>query len=271
MIANARMYAVTAEVADHWRALFAWVADAAGVPLDVVPHAPPAPLGALWRRPDLGSAFMCGYPWATWSDAGARPALLACVVPMPARYGGRPVYCTDIVSRADAALEGVDDLAGKRFAYTTPASQSGYQAPRALFAARAHAAGGHAFAATVGPLTTPRNVVDAVLDGAADAGPLDSYWHDLLRRHEPATAARLRVLASTPLTASPPLVCAASVAPVVRERLAAAWRSAGTAPGVAANCDALLIGRFAAPDADGYRALATRALELDHRDYRTLQ
>jgi len=110
-----------------------------------------------------------------------------------------------------------------------------------------------------------------VLDGAADAGPLDSYWHDLLRRHEPATAAQLRTLASTPLTASPPLVCAAGVAPRVRERLTSAWRAAGTAPDVAATCEALLISRFAAPDADGYRALAARALAIDHLGYRTLQ
>ena len=271
MIANARMYAVNAEVAAQWSAVLHWVADAARVPFEIVAHAPPASLDTLWRRPDLGSAFMCGYPWTQWDAAATRPHMLAAVVPSPARYGGASVYCTDIVARADAGVATLDALSTARFAYTTPTSQSGYQAVRAFFASRAHAAGGHAFAAVVGPLVTPRAVVDAVLSGAADAGPLDSYWHDLLRRHEPATAARLRVLASTPLTASPPLVCAASVAPVVRERLAAAWRAAGTAPGVAATCDALLIGRFAAPDADGYRALATRALELDHRDYRTLQ
>ncbi len=271
MIANARMYAVTPAVADHWHALFAWVAQAADVPLDVAPHPPPQPLDALWRHRELGSAFMCGYPWSTWTDAGTRPALLACVVPTPSRYEHRAAYCTDIVSRADAAFDDLADLAVKRFAYTTPMSQSGYQAPRALFAAQATAGGGHAFAATLGPLTTPRNVVNAVLDGSADAGPLDSYWHDLLRRHEPETAAHLRTLASTPMTASPPLVCAAGVAPAVRERIATAWRAAGTAPALADDCDALLISRFAAPDPAGYRALAERALELDRHDYRTLQ
>ena len=86
---------------------------------------------------------MCGYPWATGPTPPRGPRSLACVVPMPARYEHRAAYCTDIVSRADAAIEDLADLAGKRFAYTTPASQSGYQAPRALFAARV-AAGGHA-------------------------------------------------------------------------------------------------------------------------------
>ena len=41
--------------------------------------------------------------------------------------------------------------------------------------------GGTLFEATVGPLVTPRRVVEAIVSGEADAGPLDSYFHDLLR------------------------------------------------------------------------------------------
>jgi len=271
MIGNARMYAVNAEVAAHWAALLHWVADEAQVPLEIVAHAPPASLDALWRRPDLGSAFMCGYPWTQWDDAPTRPHMLAAVVPSPARYGGASVYCTDIVVRADAGVAALDALATARFAYTTPTSQSGYQAVRAFFAARAQAAGGRAFAAVVGPLATPRAVVDAVLSGAADAGPLDSYWHDLLRQHEPATAARLATLASTPPTPAPPIVGAAALAPVLRERLAAAWLAAGEAPALGATRAALLIARFVRPDASDYRCLTDLAHAADALGYRTLQ
>ena len=271
MIANARMYAVTAEVADHWRALFAWVADAAGVPLDVVPHAPPAPLGALWRRPDLGSAFMCGYPWATWPDAASRPAMLGAIVPSPSRYADRPAYCTDVVVRADAGIDGADALAGRRFAFTTPSSQSGYQAPRAFFAAAALAHGGALFANTVGPLMTPRAVVDAVLRGDADAGPLDGYWHDLLRRHEPATAARLRTVASTPWTPLPPLVCAAGTPADAQSRLAAALVEAGSAPALCDVREALLMARIAAPRPAEYAILRDNATHADALGYRTLR
>jgi len=271
MIANARMYAVNAEVAAQWSAVLHWVADAARVPFEIVAHAPPASLDTLWRRPDLGSAFMCGYPWTQWDAAATRPHMLAAVVPSPARYGGASVYCTDIVARADAGVATLDALSTARFAYTTPTSQSGYQAVRAFFASRAHAAGGHAFAAVVGPLVTPRAVVDAVLAGAADAGPLDSYWHDLLRRHEPATAAHLATLASTPPTPAPPIVCAAALAPALRERLAGVWLAAGEAPALATARAALLIARFVRPDPAVYRSLTDLAHAADALGYRTLQ
>ena len=44
LVANARMYAVTPQVRDAWRALFDWVSRYSGIPLVYVDHAAPAPL-----------------------------------------------------------------------------------------------------------------------------------------------------------------------------------------------------------------------------------
>ncbi|HEX6138590.1 MAG TPA: PhnD/SsuA/transferrin family substrate-binding protein [Casimicrobiaceae bacterium] len=272
MIANARMYAVNGPVAALWERLFAWISARADVPLDVVAHAAPRPLADLWRRVDLGCTFMCGYPWSTWrDDAAARPLLLGAPRPSAARYGGRAVYCTDIVVRADSTRVDVDGLRGARFAYTVESSQSGWQAPRHLFAEAAIAAGGRFFGAIVGPLHTPRAIADALIEGRADAGPLDSYWLDLLRRHEPATAMRLRTLGSTPMTASPPLVCAASAPQDMRERLASALHAVADDPSLADLRGALLLDGFAAADADGYASLARRARATDALGYPRLQ
>jgi len=175
------------------------------------------------------------------------------------------------VTCADSTLTSIADLRHRRFAFTTPSSQSGYQAPRALFADPAIANGGTLFERAIGPLVTPRAIVDAVLSGDADAGPLDSYWHDLLRRHEPATAAQLRTIASTPMTPMPPLVCAADVAEGTQQRIAKALIATGTASELRDVRDALLIARIAAPEADGYAILAANARRADSSGYRRLQ
>ena len=192
LIANARMYAVNASVAAAWRSLLEWVIARAGVECEVIDYPAPQPLPALWARPDLGCVFMCGYPIAS---ARSPPRVLAAPIPDPVRYGGAPVYFTDIVAHADSPLRHLPDIFGRRFAFTTEDSQSGYQAPRRLLAPDALARGGKLFESTIGPLVTPRRVVEAVLHGEADAGPLDSYFHDLLRHHEPALAAQLRGIA----------------------------------------------------------------------------
>src|SRR5438477_4750750 len=99
LIANARMYAVAPAAKAAWQDLFAWIAKTSGVPLTYVDHTAPAPLEALWARDDLGAAFMCGFPFAS---ASPRPQAIAAPILSPPRYGGRPVYCTDLVVRADS-------------------------------------------------------------------------------------------------------------------------------------------------------------------------
>jgi len=185
MFANARMYAINPAVAAAWRALLEWAATRAEVDFEVIDYPAPAPLPALWARPDAAGVFMCGYPL---SQAQPQPRVLAAPVPSPRPYDGRPVYWTDSIVPIDSPITRLEETFGRKFAYTTEDSQSGYQAPRLLFARHAH--GAALFSATVGPLVTPRRIVEAVVAGDADAGPLDSYVHDLLRLHEPALASR---------------------------------------------------------------------------------
>jgi len=266
------MYSVEPRSARAWQSFFAFVARQARVPLAPMELAPGAPLETLWRRDDLGCSLMCGWPWATWdTESGPRPQPLAVPVPDVAAAGHRPVYRTCIVVRDDAPFASLADLAGRRFAFTTPSSQSGYQAVRAHVAAHAVATGGHAFGTVIGPLVTPRRVVDAVLRGEADAGPLDSYWLAILEHNEPATAARLRVIESTPWTPMPLFVCAASVPPPAADALAEALCAAGTASALAEVRATLVLADVARVVPASYAVLVDRARDADARGYAVLQ
>jgi ABC-type phosphate/phosphonate transport system substrate-binding protein len=271
MIANARMYALNGAVAAAWRRLFEWIAADAEVSLDVFEHPPSHPLGDLWRRDDLGCALMCGFPWETWRDPIARPVPLAVPIPSPANFEDRPIYWTDIVVRADSHIASVEDLAGTRFAFTVDDSQSGYQAPRRFFAERAQATGGRLFGAVVGPLITPRRVVEAVVAGDADAGPLDAWWHALLRRHEPEVAAHLRTVAVTPYAPIPLVVGAAGMPKAHKRRLTSAFEKMADVAELSDVRETLLLKRFVHADAAHYRSLLADAREADALGYYRLQ
>jgi ABC-type phosphate/phosphonate transport system substrate-binding protein len=241
-------------VAAAWRTLFDWVARKSGVPLATIDHAAPVPLEALWAREDLGAAFMCGFPFAS---AARKPWLLAAPSPSPRRYGGLPQYCTDLVVRADSGFERLRDTFGGSIGWTVGHSQSGYNA------VRHHLLGQESRYKWTGPLVTPRRVIDAVLEGSIDVGPLDSYVHDLLRRHDPTTASKLRVLESTAMTPIPPLVASRSLDESAVARLRQALLSCGAAPDMSATLDVLLIARFAQIDAAAYEILPKWAQESD--------
>ena len=269
MFANARMYAIDAVSAMHWRTLLEWVIAHADVPVEVIDHPPPAPIASLWQRSDLACALMCGYPL---SRAAPAPIPLAAIVPSPARYGRRPVYWSDLVVRADSPWRDVDDVIGKRIAFTVEHSQSGYQAARRFFAERAHTGGSpRLFEAAIGPLVTPLDVVQAIVDGDADVGPVDSYAHDLLRRHRPEVAARLRIVASTSPTPIPPFVASTQTPAHIVEALRGALVAAGEASELAATRDALLIARLKPVVAADYDMLARLAGEADALGYARLQ
>ena len=243
-------------VQDDWRSLFAFVSRRSGVELTYVDHAAPAPLEALWARDDLGAVFMCGFPFAS---AAPRPTVVAAPIPSPPRYAGRPCYCTDLVVRADSRFERLSDTFEGRAGFTVDHSQSGFQA---LFR---HLRGydgdrpDRLFAHWVGPLVTPRRVVDAVLVGEIDVGPLDSYVHDLLRRHEPEIASRLRTVESTAMTPIPPLIASRPVAARAVAQMREALCGAGDDAELAPVLDRLLLSGFAAVEPDAYDPLLAKA------------
>ena len=249
MIANARMYSVTPEVGALWRRLLAAVLARVGEAVEIVEHAPPAPIDELWARPDKAAVFMCGLPQ---SLAAPRPALVAAPVPSLAAYQGRACYWTELVVRADAPFATLDQTFGHRLALTTAESQSGFAAP--LQALMAHGGARPLYREVVAPAVTPIGALKAVIEDRADVAPIDSYAFALMQRHVPALADQVRSVASTEPTAIPALVASGAASPST----VAAFLAADGDPAARGLMEPLMLARFVAPDPAGYDALRTR-------------
>jgi ABC-type phosphate/phosphonate transport system substrate-binding protein len=194
LIANARMYSVAPGAAAAWRRLFEWVAAESGVPLEIIDHAFPAKLEELWGRPDLAAAFICGLPFA---KDPRQLVPIAAPIPSPARYGGKPIYFTDLVVKVESPFRTLSDTFGHRLAYTIPSSHSGYNAVRHHLLRYRTPERPRLYAETVGPVFTPRRALEAIIAGTADVAPLDSYCHELLRLYEPEMTRQVRIVEST--------------------------------------------------------------------------
>jgi len=264
MIANARMYSVTALAEQAWRALLAHVSERAGVALPYVEHAAPAPVSALWARPDCRCVFMCGYPYAR---AAVAPQLLAAPVPALARYEGRPVYFSEFIVRADAPVQTLAQTFGRRLACMLPESNSGYNAPRHHLMRQAPSGTRALYRPTARPTPTPREVIDAVIGGHAEAGVVDSYVLDLLRRFEPALVARLKTLDVTPPAPIPPLVASAQVDPHECAQVRAALLTLHEGATGSALLAMLGLARFAAVQPADYAGLPALAREADQAGF----
>jgi ABC-type phosphate/phosphonate transport system substrate-binding protein len=202
-VANARMYSVDSGVALAWNELFDWLAQESDVDLRVINHGFPAPLAELWSRPDLGCAFMCGFPYRLSKNP---PRPVAAPVPLGAPLPGRPVYATRLVVRADSWFRSLEDSFGGRLGYTAEDSHSGYNALRHHLLPYRLQRGASLYRQSIGPLFTPRRVVEAIVEDRLDIGPLDSYALDLMRRHDPELKKQIRIVATTDAAPIPFLV-----------------------------------------------------------------
>lgn len=248
-VANARMYSVLPAAAAAWKDLFHWLACDSGVTLDAIEHAFPLPLSDLWARKDLGAAFMCGFPFML---AAHRPRPVAAPVPTGALYGGKPVYATRLVVRADSRFRSLEDTFGGRLGYTVPDSHSGYNALRHHLLPYYRNRDANLYRESVGPLTTPRRVIEALLAGNIDVGPLDSYALDLMMRHCAPLAPQIRVVATTDPAPIPFLVAAAECPDDVIARLQAALWNFAAAPDCGFLRDKLCLDAFRPVDLADY-------------------
>ncbi len=206
LAASTRMYNVAPGATAAWRRMLERVGR-----FHIVEHAHPAPLVDLWKRQDLGCAFMCGWPLA--QEAGARPVIAA---PVPVGEHG-PRYRSVFVVAAASPFQALQDTFGGRFAYNAKSSHSGWNMPRAHLAAR-----GGWYAAEIGPFGPHQRAAAAVAAGAADIAALDSLVWALLCRHDPALAGALRVVDRTADQPSPPLVGSAALDEATRLQMQAA-------------------------------------------------
>jgi ABC-type phosphate/phosphonate transport system substrate-binding protein len=251
-IANARMYSATPELRGHWKTLLAWVLRHARLDWELLDYEAPAPLAQLWARDDLGAVLMCGLPF---SRHYPRAQPVAAPIPSPAHYGGRAVYFTDIVVPAGSAARELADTFGGRVGITVPDSLSGAVALAEHLQPYRKAMGRPLYSAVVGGLIHARGVIQSLSDGRIDVGPLDSYYHDLLRAADPQFASRVRVVARTVPRPLPLFVATAPLSAAVMTSLRDAFAASAETPQLATQRAALLLKGFAFPGAHDYESL----------------
>jgi ABC-type phosphate/phosphonate transport system substrate-binding protein len=267
-VTSFRMYNAGPHAAAAWRALFGKLFDELSLDIEVIEHGWPDPIDALWARPDLCCAFMCGWPFVR-STRGMQA--IAAPVPSPARYEGLPRYCSEFLVREASGWTTLAQTFGQRFGWMAQDSQSGFNAPRAHLAGLTSADRPALYAESRGPLGTPARTLDALRAGEVDVIALDSYFLDLYRRHLPSRLEGIRTVATTPWTPIPLLVAAPAVPPSIVAALRARLLTLHDDADYATLLRDVLLSRFVTPDLSAYRVLQTMADDAVARGYEVIR
>ena len=263
-IGNARMYGVTPGIEAAWQALLANVADDAGVALAYTPWPAPNPLEKLWARPDLGCVLMCGFPIAL-RLADVVP--IAAAVPALAWAEGRAAYRSDFIVRRDSGFQTLEDTFGGHLGWTVAHSHSGFNAPRHHLLGFLTPERPRLYGRVTGNLVTARKVLDSVLAGNIDVGPLDAYWHALIALHDPKLVENIRVVDSTALSPIPAFVASPALGKDRIKRLRSAFAQADNQAWFPALAQSLQIRRFFAVEFSDFAQTLHWRNEAECADY----
>lgn len=136
--------------------------------------------------------FVCSIPFLLFArDGRIHMDVVAAPVLAGKRYGGRPVYFSDVIVARDSSLRHFSDLRGCRWAFNEPFSQSGYIVVWHHLLSRGY--GGDFFGEMV-EAGFHQEAIRLVADGGADAAAIDSQVLEIAFREEPELASRLRII-----------------------------------------------------------------------------
>jgi len=221
------------------------------------------PLPERRRRLDAGEAdvaFICGWPYALRHDRPEPQVELLCAPVMAApRYGGRPIYFTDVIVRRDHPAHTFVDLRGAVWSYNDLGSHSGYNVMRHHLLQLGETRG---YFGRVVDASTHQGSIQMVLDGKIDASGIDSTVLETELARRPEIGPALRTIATLGPSPIPPVVVARHVAPALRARLRALFLGMADDPAGRALLAADRVATFVPmqdADYDPIRAMAQQA------------
>jgi phosphonate transport system substrate-binding protein len=159
-------------------------------------------------------AFVCGLAYVLLRRRGkAAVEPLAAPVLQGPRYGGRPIYFSDVIVRRDSPYRSFADLRGRSWAYNEPCSQSGYGIIRHRLIELGETSG---YFGKVVETGWHEQSIRLVCCGEVDASAIDAQVLAVALRDRPELMSRLRVIDSLGPSTIQPVVAACGLSEQLR-------------------------------------------------------
>jgi phosphonate transport system substrate-binding protein len=194
--------------------------------------------------------FVCSLPYVTFERRGLDLAIpVAAPVLEGERYGGRPIYFSDVIVHRDSPFRSFLDLRGRSWAYNEPLSHSGYGITRYHLVTLGETNG---FFGEVVEAGFHQEAVRMVARGETDGSAIDSQVLAMELRDHPDLAEQVRVVEALGPSTIQPVAVSRRVPENLREAIRDALVTMAGDPAVRERLAIGLVERFVAVDARSY-------------------
>jgi len=194
--------------------------------------------------------FICSLPYVQFEREGASPAVpVAAPVLIGERYGGRPIYFSDVIVHVDSPFRSFLDLRGHSWAYNEPRSHSGYGITRYHLLELGET---HGFFSEVIEAGFHETAMRLVAAGEVDGSAIDSQVLAVALRDDPSLAHSLRIIDALGPSTIQPVTVSKRVPAVQRREIQEVLTSMHEDPAMRGRLAQGMVDRFVPADASSY-------------------
>jgi phosphonate transport system substrate-binding protein len=194
-----------------YKDLLNYISKKIGKKVDLIQRQTYEEVNNLVRDNELDLAFVCSGAYVDGHDQFSMELLVAPVV------HGETVYYSYIIAPKESGARGLEDLRGKRFAFTDPLSNSGKLAPTYMLAQMNETAENFfsEYIFTYSHDKSIEMVAHALIDGAA----VDSLIWEHMNRLTPEITSETKIIKKSDPYGIPPVVVPASIDTNLKKKL----------------------------------------------------
>ena len=227
--------------------IFDYIGEKLGREVEMVQRKTYAEVNFLMKKGGIEAAFVCSRPYVEGHrNFGMQ---LLCV---PVCFG-KTEYHSYFIVHKDSAIQTLEDLRGKDFAFSDPLSNSGMLIPEYILAKMGETPDSffRQHILTYSHDNSIRSVAKNHVDGAA----VDSLIWEYLNVKEPELTGQTRIIYKSAPCAIPPVVVSPNVEPEMKEKLRSAFLNMHKDPKGREILKRVLIDRFTTIDDSAYDSI----------------
>jgi phosphonate transport system substrate-binding protein len=232
------------ETVVYYHQLLEYIADKLGRKVQLVQRKTYNEINKLIGVGQIDLAFICSGPYAVGKEKFGFKALA-----MP-RVRGSHLYQAYLIVNKDSSFQKLDDLRGKRFAFTDPESNTGKLVPT-YWLSETGANPEDFFGNTIYTYShdnSIRAVAMSLVDGAAVNGQVWEYYN----HSEPVFTAKTRIIKKSQPFGNPPVVASSHLSNQIKVRIRGLLLSMHREPEGKKILNELMIDNFISPKEEDY-------------------
>jgi phosphonate transport system substrate-binding protein len=197
--------------AESYQPLVDYLSQQLNRPVELVQRRTYVETNRLLKDGEVDLAFVCSGAYIIGHEEFGMELLAA------PQVNGELVYHALLIVPADSPAESMVDLRGQIFAFTDPTSFTGRVYP--TYQVHELGSTSETFFSRTFFTYNHDNAIRAVAEGLADGASVDSLVYEFALQRDPSLADRVKVIATSPAFAIPPVVVSPNIRPQLRATL----------------------------------------------------